>query len=181
MSSCLRDASEAIVSISFLCLEILIWSIVTSHQYGLMLSLTTAWGQYTTVQISRVKKKFQLIRSLAGKSFNLISQRRRIHVPHWSMSEFRGLRDCGTGLPRLDRDSYWVHSSLGSDKGLRASDESDNGSCPWLRPIAFANEIKRRKREGGKEEYGRGHSTNVETISVHWIQLVLKGIRWWIK
>lgn len=41
-----------------------------------------------------------------------------------------GLKDCGAGLPRLDRDSYRVHSSLGSDKGLRASDENDNGSCP---------------------------------------------------
>lgn len=115
---------------------VLIWSSVTSHQCALMLSLTTAWGQYTTLQISRVKK-IQLIRSLVGKSFNLISQRRMLHVPHWSMSEFGGLRDCGTGLLRLDRDSYWVHSSLGSDKGLRASDESDNGSCPWLSPMVF--------------------------------------------
>lgn len=109
-----------------------------------------------------------------GKSLNVISQRRRLHVPHWSMSEFRGLRDCVTGLPRLDRDSYWVHSSLGSDKGLRASDESDNGSCPWLCPVVFGFA---KGAEGGEEKYERRHLTTAETISAHWIQLALKGIR----
>lgn len=57
----------------YVCLQVLIWSIVTSLQYCLMLSLSTIWGRYTTVQISRVKKKernkFQLIRSLEEKEF----------------------------------------------------------------------------------------------------------------
>lgn len=101
-----------------------------------------------------------------AKTFNLISQRRILHVPHWSMSEFRGLRDCGTGLLRLDRDSYWVHSSLGSDKGLRASDESDNGSCPWLCPIVF-NFLEERKWKEVKKERGRRYDINAEYRSLN--------------
>lgn len=31
-----------------------------------------------------------------------------------------------------------MHSSLGSDKGLRASDENDSGSCPRLCPVTFS-------------------------------------------
>lgn len=123
-------------------------------------SLTTAWGQYTTAQISRIwGGKIQLIKSWAGESLNVISQRRGLHVSHWSVSEFGGLKDWGAGLPRLDRDSYWVHSSLGSDKGLRASDESDNGSRPCLCPtvVGFGKERKKESR--------RTHRATAGTIS----------------
>lgn len=66
-----------------------------------------------------------------------------------------------------------MHSSLGSDKGLRASDESDNGSCPQLCPTAFgfAADKKRSERREGR----------AETISVHRIQLVLGKISAWMK
>lgn len=145
------ERRKAFVIISSLCVES--WSAssrLTSVPWCYHLPLLEDNTQQC--RLAELGKKFQLIRSLVGKSFNLISQRRRLHVPHWSMSEFRVLRDCGTGLPRLDRDSYWVHSSLGSDKGLRASDESDNGSCPWLCPIefGFANGMKGTKVSEGR-------------------------------
>lgn len=104
-------------------------------------------------------EKIQLIKSWAGESLNIISQRRGLHVSHWSVSEFRGLKDCGAGLPRLDRDSYWVHSSLGSDKGLRASDESDNGSRPCLCPTVFGFGKEQKK------ESRRTHQATAGTIS----------------
>lgn len=100
--------------------------------------VTTAGGQNTTAPISRIwEKKIQLINSWASESLKVISRRRRLRVSYWSVSEFRGLKDCGAGLPRLDRDSYWVHLSLGSDKGLRASDESDNSSRPCSCPTVL--------------------------------------------
>ena len=57
--------------VSFRCTEVLIWSIVTSHHYALILSLTTALGQYTTAQISRVgkKKKILINQEFSGKEF----------------------------------------------------------------------------------------------------------------
>lgn len=138
----LRNTSKTFITQSWL-------GIATAHRYK-------AWCYHLPLQEDDTQQrrlaefsKNPINREFSGgKSLNVISQRRRLHVPHWSMSEFRGLKDCVTGLPRLDRDSYWVHSSLGSDKGLRASDESDNGSCPWLCPVVFGFCKGSGRREG---------------------------------
>lgn len=109
---------------------------VISHYHALQL-FSLAWGWYTAIHMSTSKNKIQLIKSLEKKRFNLSPQRRILHVSHWNVSEFRGLRDCWAGLLHLDRDSYWVHLSLGSDKGLRANHESDKCSYLWLCLLVF--------------------------------------------
>lgn len=123
---------------------------VMSHQHALVLSFSTAWWWHKTIQMSTSKKKIQLIKTWEKKRFNLISQRRILHVPHWSMSEFRGLKDCRAGLLHLDRDSYWVHLSLGSDKGLRANHESDKCSYPWLCSLVPGFMTKKERKKGNK-------------------------------
>ena len=61
-----------------------------------------------------------------------------------------------------------MHSSLGSDKGLRAGDESDNGSCPRLCPIVFGFcKGNGKERKGGKRVHRRMRPTNAEAISIH--------------
>lgn len=97
-------------------------------------------------------KKNPINQEFSGKEFQFNLPKEDASCTSLKHVRVRGLRDCGTGLLRLDRDSYWVHSSLGSDKGLRASDESDNGSCPWLSPmvLGFAKEMKGNKVMGGK-------------------------------
>lgn len=91
------------------------------------------------IQIAGCKKgppKNPINQKFKGTSFNLISQRRILHVPHWSMSEFRGLRDCGAGLLHLDRDSYWVHLSLGVGQGLVCKSwKWQESSYPWFCPM----------------------------------------------
>lgn len=91
-------------------------SIDTFHFDTLLLFFVYQGLSIMPIHIAECKKgppKNPINQKFKGTGFNLISQRRILHVPHWSMSEFRGLRDWGAGLLHLDGDSYWSTLVLG--------------------------------------------------------------------
>lgn len=148
-----------------------------------MLSLTTAWGQYTTVQISRVKrqkkKKIPINQEFSGKElqFNLPKEEASCtSLKHVRVQGFKGLWHRLTASGQGQLLSALV---LGVGQGL---------TCKWWEwqwqlSLIVSHSVwfcKGNEKKGERRE-GRARSTAAETISLHWIQLALQGISWWIK
>lgn len=160
-------------------LEVLIWSIVTSHQYK-------AWcyhlpPQYNTQQCRLAEfLKNPINQEFSGREFKFNLPKEEASctlLKHVRVQGFKGLWHRLTASGQGQLLSALV---LGVGQGLM---------CKWWEwqwqlslIVSYSVWFCKRKWkgvEGGNEEYGRTRSTIAETISVHWIQLGLKRISGW--